>query len=91
MLKVCIIPLVVSTLIAGMASLPKEAQGRLGGFTVVYYLTTTFMAVLLGILLVCTIRPGDRTGEKTYSDNKKEGNAVDTILDIIRYVYADNL
>lgn len=84
MLKVLIVPLIVSTLIAGVASLPSKAQGKLGGFTVAYYLITTFMAVLLGILLVATIKPGISQEEEVFVTKKINGNAADTFLDIIR-------
>ena len=53
---------------------------------VVYYLTTTFSAVILGIILVLTIRPG----EKGNADINKTGKTVqqeplDALFDLIRY------
>ena len=87
MLKVCIIPLIFASLVAGMASLPTKAAGRLGGYTVLYYLITTFMAVLLGILLVATIKPGEKRldRDKVYEEKKKLVEPVDAMLDLIRY------
>ena len=32
--------------------------GRVGGRAITYYLTTTMVAVILGIILVITIHPG---------------------------------
>ena len=87
MLKVCIIPLIFSSLVAGMASLPTKAAGKLGGYTVAYYLITTFMAVLLGILLVATIKPGEKEiDDYEYQDKKKLVEPVDAMLDLIRYI-----
>ena len=43
-----ILPLVISSLIAGMAALPAKAAGKLGGLTVAYYMITTLLAVILG-------------------------------------------
>ena len=85
MLKCMIIPLIMSSLISGMANLPVNASGRLGGFTVLYYLITTILAVLLGILLVCTIEPGNR-GNKEADGVNKIVEPVDSLLDLIRFV-----
>jgi len=58
-LKMVIVPLVVSSMIVGISGLGDIRKvGRTGGFTVVYYFTTTGMAVLLGIVLVNVIKPG---------------------------------
>lgn len=85
MLKCCIIPLIVTSLISGMASIPGQGAGRLGGLTVLYYMTTTFSAVLLGILLVCTIKPGERGFDDTVRVPKdKLVEPVDALLDLIR-------
>lgn len=85
MLKCMIIPLIVTSLISGMAAIPGKASGRMGGFAVLYYLITTFMAVLLGILLVATIKPGEK-GKKTADGNEDAVvQPVDSLLDLIRF------
>ena len=43
---------------SGVASLDQSVSGKLGLRTVVYYMSTTFIAVVLGIVLVVTIQPG---------------------------------
>ena len=40
--------------------------GRVGGRAITYYLTTTMVAVVLGIILVVTIHPG-RAGQDKVS------------------------
>jgi Na+/H+-dicarboxylate symporter len=58
-LKMLIVPLVVSSIITGMAGASKsEAFGRLGLKTLSYYLFTSMLAILVGLLLVDVIRPG---------------------------------
>ena len=90
MLKMVIIPLIVSSLISGMASIPGKAAGRLGGLAVLYYMLTTFMAVLLGILMVSTIQPGNRGIDKAIKEDKdKLVEPVDALLDLVRYVLID--
>ena len=59
-LKMLIVPLVVSSMIIGIASMGDVRKiGRVGGTTFLYYFTTTGISVLLGILLVNLIRPGE--------------------------------
>ena len=52
MLKGIIIPLIVPALIASIGSLSTKVAGKVGLRAVVYYMTTTVFAVILGITLV---------------------------------------
>lgn len=92
MLKMLILPLIVSSLITAMGSLDTNASGRMGLRTVVYYMTTTFAAVILGIILVVTIQPGNK-GEKniTKAGAPKEAEPLDALFDLIRNCFPDNL
>jgi Na+/H+-dicarboxylate symporter len=54
-----VVPLVVSSMIVGIASLGDVRQlGPLGIRTVLFFMTTTGLAVLVGLLLVIAIHPG---------------------------------
>ncbi len=59
LLKMVIVPLVVLSIITGVAGVgdPKKL-GRLGIKTLVYYLGTSLLAILLGLILVNIIQPG---------------------------------
>lgn len=58
-LKMLIVPLILFSMITGVASLGDVRRlGRPGMTTIAYYLTTTAIAVLLGIILVNVIQPG---------------------------------
>lgn len=58
-LKMIIVPLVVSSIIAGIAGLGgMEGFGRLGMKTLAFYTGTSLCAVLVGLTLVNTIQPG---------------------------------
>ena len=86
MLKMCIIPLVFFSLVAGMASLPSKAAGKLGGYAIMYYMITTFMAVLLGMLLVATIQPGLKVPPQSGQEKGTIVQPVDALLDLVRQV-----
>ena len=58
-LKMLIVPLVVSSIIVGIAGIGSgDALGRLGGKTLLYYMTTSLIAVLIGLLVVNLVTPG---------------------------------
>jgi proton glutamate symport protein len=59
-LKMLVVPLILSSIIASVAAIGPGAQalGRLGSKTLLYYLTTSALAVLVGLLIVNVIRPG---------------------------------
>jgi len=61
-----VIPLVVASLIVGVASLGDlRALGRIGGKTIAYYLSTTAIAVTLGLVLSNIIKPGSGMSEES--------------------------
>ena len=58
-LKLIIIPLVVASLVTGVRSIGDTAQlGRVGLRTMIYFMVTTLMAVVTGLIAVNLIRPG---------------------------------
>lgn len=93
MLKLVILPLIISSMITGVAALDSEVSGKIGLRAVIYYFSTTIIAVMLGILLVMTIKPGvsqtadhiDRTG------TTPDVTTVDTLLDLVRNMFPENL
>ncbi|MEM7081322.1 MAG: dicarboxylate/amino acid:cation symporter [Pseudomonadota bacterium] len=64
-LKMIIVPLVVSSIVIGVAGLGSgEHIGRLGIKTVSFYVITTMAAILVGLVLVNVVQPGlDGDGE----------------------------
>lgn len=90
MLKMLILPLIVFSLLAGLGSLETKVAGSLGWKTVLYYMCTTFLAVVLGLILVSIIKPGGRReifecDNSTLHSSGNDLKVVDTILDLIRY------
>jgi solute carrier family 1 (high affinity glutamate transporter) protein 1 len=58
-LFVMVVPLVMSSMIVGVSSLGDVRNlGRLGNQTVLFFMTTTFIAVFIGLILVSIIHPG---------------------------------
>ena len=67
-----VVPLVMSSMIVGIASLGDVRQlGSIGLRTVLFFMTTTGLAVLVGLILVIAIHPGTPT-EHTHIDASQE-------------------
>lgn len=63
-LKMLIVPLIVSSIVVGVAGVGGvEGLGRLGGKTLGYYTLTTLLAILVGLVAVNLIRPGVVDGD----------------------------
>ena len=86
MLKMLILPLIFCSLIVGSAGLGKQNYTRIGRRALIYYLSTTVIATLLGIVLVVAIEPGKRA---SLDDSKLRAqpsiSALDSFLDLMRY------
>lgn len=58
-LKMLIVPLIVSSIITGVAGLGKSGGlGRLGGRTLLFYAVTTLAAIFAGLVMVDLVHPG---------------------------------
>lgn len=63
-LRMLIVPLIMSAIISGIVGIGSGADlGRLGAKTVAYYLTTSLLAILVGLTLVNITEPGVVDGE----------------------------
>uniref|UniRef100_A0AAY4D653 Amino acid transporter n=1 Tax=Denticeps clupeoides TaxID=299321 RepID=A0AAY4D653_9TELE len=93
MLKMLILPLIISSLITGLAGLDARSSGRMGTRAMVYYLSTTVIAAVLGVILVLGIHPGNpklKAQVSTASKNQ-EVSSLDAFLDLIRNLFPENL
>uniref|UniRef100_A0A8C3HNH3 Amino acid transporter n=1 Tax=Chrysemys picta bellii TaxID=8478 RepID=A0A8C3HNH3_CHRPI len=93
MLKMLILPLVISSLISGLAGLDAKSSGHMGTRAMVYYMSTTVLAAVLGVILVLSIHPGNpklktATGA---AERNEEVSSLDAFLDLIRNLFPENL
>lgn len=93
MLKSLILPLIVSSLISAIANLDLSLSGRIARRAILFYLTTTFCSVVLGMILVVAIGPG--VGGEDEEDGQhaelRNVTTVDTLLDLVRNMVPNNL
>jgi proton glutamate symport protein len=59
LLKMVIVPLIFTSIIMGISSIKDQSKiGRLGFKTLIYYVCTSLMAILIGLTLANVIQPG---------------------------------
>ncbi|XP_058811171.1 excitatory amino acid transporter 1-like [Topomyia yanbarensis] len=92
-IKAIILPLMVTSLMSAVGSMDQGMSRKIGGLSILYYMTTTILAVIEGIILVVTIEPGKRINDEDTSSNNRKMNmtTVDTMLDLIRNIIPPNL
>ncbi|MBU8788056.1 MULTISPECIES: dicarboxylate/amino acid:cation symporter [Bacillus] len=87
LIKMLVVPIVFFSLTLGVAGLgdPKKL-GRIGAKTIAYFLSTTAVAIIIGLILALIIKPGEIGSYDTSSAQYKAEEApsiADTLLNII--------
>ncbi|MEZ5944044.1 MAG: dicarboxylate/amino acid:cation symporter [Planctomycetaceae bacterium] len=73
LLRMMVVPLVVTSVMTGVLGLGDIRKlGRPGMIAVGYYVTTTFMAVIVGLVLVNLINPGSAIDEEALKKAREE-------------------
>ena len=71
LLKFIAVPLVLFSIIGGVANLSDVSRlGRLGGKTLLAYMTTTLLAIFIGLFLVNFIKPGTHMDDEQRIKNR---------------------
>lgn len=87
MVKMCIVPLVFSSLVMGACGLGDVKKvGRIGGKTMLYFLTTTAFAVVIGLLVGTLFNVGQGISlpaDIAAAEPAATPSIIQTILDII--------
>lgn len=92
LIKMIVVPIVFFSLIMGASDMGDVARlGRVGGKTLIIYLVTTTVAIVIGITLALTIQPGGNFDMTSYAAAIEDANVtgatappfVEVILDII--------
>lgn len=88
LIKFIIAPLVLSTLIIGVASIgDPQSLGRVGGKTIIYYMITTAIAIAIGLSLAYIVSPGKGlsidVGEVEEVEVNESEGIIDTFLNIV--------
>ncbi|MDS1269193.1 dicarboxylate/amino acid:cation symporter [Lipingzhangella sp. LS1_29] len=85
LLQMLVVPLILTTLIAGVASINPARLGSIGLKVLVFYLVTSALAITIGILLALAITPGAGLSMPGTTDEEPESPPAlsEVFLDII--------
>ncbi len=90
MIRMVIIPLVVSSLILGVCGLGDISKiGRIGGKTIAFYLSTTAFAIILGLLFGTILEPGAGLSMPG-ADVKTAAKAAPPLMQVIVGIFPTN-
>ncbi|UYV68784.1 SLC1A2 [Cordylochernes scorpioides] len=86
MLKMLILPLIISSMISGLAHLDAKSSGKMGSRALLYYFATTILAAILGIILVTAIHPGDPSIKENVvgTETGRVNSTLDAFLDLVQ-------
>jgi Na+/H+-dicarboxylate symporter len=103
-LKMIIVPLVMSSIITGICGIGgTTGLGRLGGKTLLFYMTTSLLAIMTGLLIVNFLNPGLVNGEPAREifgmnpdelmavTDKIEGSSVSDLSDVFLSMIPSNV
>ena len=92
-LKMMIIPLIVGAVISGVTSLGDIRKlGKVGGITLLYYASTTACAVLIGLIVVNVIQPGDGINYQTETISESISNRDNiNLTELVRSLISPNI
>ena len=91
-LKMIVIPLVLSSIICGVAQAGTgKSLGRLGIKTMIYYLVTSLLAILTGLTLVNFIQPGRGMGNVLNTLPEMPEIEQKSLSDVLIGIIPDNL
>lgn len=86
LLQMVVVPLVMASVMSGILGLGDVRKlGRPGGFAILYYLTTTILAVVTGLIVVNIVNPGRDINPALVEDARREGaEAIEAAKDTLR-------
>ena len=91
-LKMLVIPLVISSLIVGVAGLGDITKlGKTGLLTLGYYMVTTAVSVLIGLVLVNLLQPGVGVSMDSALPEQVAGKTETRLIDVVLSLVSPNL
>lgn len=94
LVKMIIAPLVFSTLVVGVAKLGDiSAVGRIGGKTLLWFLSATFVSLFLGMVLVNIFQPGKMMHLALPPENASTGleHTAISVKEFIKHVFPKSI
>lgn len=91
LLKMIIVPLIMASMVSGVVSIGNaRGLGRIGLKTFAFYIATTLLAVLVGLILVNIIQPGVGVDMPQEAANEVISHEPPTVESIVSDIVPDN-
>ena len=93
LLKMVIVPLIFTSIVHGVSGIGDgKSIGRLGGKTLLWYMLSSFMAIMVGLGLANSIRPGSGLvmPEGVQQLKPEDLQTPDSVMDIFQRLIPDN-
>ncbi|XP_050403240.2 excitatory amino acid transporter [Patella vulgata] len=96
MLKATLLPLIVSSIIAGTSSMDPKSSGKVGSISLAYIIITNGIGSILGLAVGLLINPGEGQSIPAVTDEQNQPNTrnllpEDMFADLIRNLFPDNM
>ncbi|XP_076353695.1 excitatory amino acid transporter 1-like isoform X3 [Tachypleus tridentatus] len=93
MLQCLILPLIVTSLVSALGTLDTRLSGKIGARSIVYYMCTTVLAIILGVILVVVIHPGAGNSKDIArgEDSVRLTTTEDSLMDLLRNMFPPNI
>lgn len=94
LLKMMILPLIISSIITGTASMNPRTNGRLGAVSFCYILVTVAVGTIIAVILFILIQPGKHVNMSRSADSNTVERNIETshmFADMIRNFFPDNI
>jgi len=92
LLKMLIVPIILTSLVTGVAGLRGSGDlGRLGLKTSIYYMVTSLLAIVTGLVLANLIRPGQGADLGLSAERAAEFQEIPSLWDIFRRIVPPNV
>ncbi|XP_021360035.1 excitatory amino acid transporter-like [Mizuhopecten yessoensis] len=92
MLKLMVIPLIVSSVITATASLDAKSNGRISLVSIIFIVFTNSLSCVVAIALVLIMKPGDGVNSEVTETISSAGiETSDIFADLLRNIMPDNI
>lgn len=91
LLRMVIVPLVMTSIVSGMVGIGAGQVGRLGLKTFGYYISTSLLAILTGLFIVNLVGPGTGADVSLHAEVARVEAAEGALSDVLRRMVPDNV
>lgn len=93
-LKMLVLPLIISSLITSLSQLDPKSSGKMGSRAVIIYVLSTVFSTSTGIIFALIFKPGQKKLSPSVLSSvlpRESISTTDALMDILRNMFPDNI